>query len=269
MNAPAPTPHPKKEGAGVADGNGAKPRVAFFDFASCEGCQLTVVDCLQTHLDLLQAVDIVQFREAMSEREDDYLIAFVEGSVTRPSDEPRLQDIRKQAAIVVALGACAHLGGVNAVRHGWDLDAVRKTVYGDAGPTYETGEARPIGAVIPVDGVIPGCPIDREEFIRSVRGLLQGRLPHPPEYPVCVECKLRENDCLVLHGEVCLGSVTRAGCGAICPTFQTACEGCRGLTPDANLAGLRADLAARDLPTEPVEAALRLFLSRELAQQEA
>lgn len=253
----------------MADGNGAKPRVAFFDFASCEGCQLTVVDCLQTHLDLLQAVDIVQFREAMSEKEDDYLIAFIEGSVTRPSDEPRLQAIRRQAALVIALGACAHIGGVNSVRHGWDFDDVRRTVYGDDGKAYETGEARPIGSVISVDGVIPGCPIDREEFIRSVRGLLQGRLPRPPDFPVCVECKLRENACLVLQGEVCLGSVTRAGCGAICPTYQTACEGCRGLMPDANLAGLRTDLAARDLPTESVQAALRLFLGRELAQQEA
>jgi coenzyme F420-reducing hydrogenase gamma subunit len=253
----------------VADGNGAKPRVAFFDFASCEGCQLTVVDCLQTHLDLLQAVEIVQFREAMSEKEDDYLIAFIEGSVTRPSDEPQLQAIRRQAALVIALGACAHIGGVNSVRHGWDFDDVRRTVYGDDGRAYETGEARPIGSVISVDGVIPGCPIDRDEFIRSVRGLLQGRLPRPPDFPVCVECKLRENACLVLQGEVCLGSVTRAGCGAICPTYQTACEGCRGLMPDANLAGLRTDLAARDLPTESVQAALRLFLGRELAEQEA
>jgi coenzyme F420-reducing hydrogenase gamma subunit len=253
----------------MADGNGTKPRVAFFDFASCEGCQLTVVDCLQTHLDLLQAVDIVQFREAMSEKEDDYLIAFVEGSLTRPSDEARLQAIRKQAAIVVALGACAHLGGVNAVRHGWDFDAVRKTVYGEDGQRYETGEARPISAVIPIDGVIPGCPIDREEFIRTVRGLLQGRLPHLPEVSVCVECKLRENACLVLNGHVCLGSVTRAGCGAICPSYETACEGCRGLMSDANLAGLRNDLAAREFPRESVEAALQLFLSRELAQPEA
>jgi coenzyme F420-reducing hydrogenase gamma subunit len=253
----------------MAGGNGARPRVAFFDFASCEGCQLTVVDCLQTHLDLLQAVDIVQFREAMSERDDDYQIAFVEGSLTRPSDEPRLQAIRRQAALVIALGACAHIGGVNAVRHGWDFNDVRRTVYGEDGKTYETGEARPISAVIPIDGVIPGCPIDRDELIRTVRGLLQGRLPRPPDYPVCVECKLRENDCLVLQGEVCLGSVTRAGCAAICPTYQSACEGCRGLIPDANLAGLRADLAARGFPSELVEAALRLFLSRELALAEA
>jgi len=269
VNAPAPTHRPENGGGAVAEGNGAKPRVAFFDFASCEGCQLTVVDCLQTHLDLLQSVDIVEFREAMSERSDDYLVAFVEGSVTRPSDEARLQAIRQRAAIVIALGACAHIGGVNTVRHGLPFDDLRQTVYGEEGKRYETGEARPIGAVIPVDGAVPGCPIDRQEFIRIVRGLLQGRLPRLPEYPVCVECKLRENACLVLNGEVCLGSVTRAGCGAICPTYQTACEGCRGLMPDANLPGLRADLAARGLADQAVEAALRLFLTRELATQEA
>jgi coenzyme F420-reducing hydrogenase gamma subunit len=201
----------------------------------------------------------------MSEHEDDYLLAFVEGSVTRPSDEARLQAIRTQAGLVIALGACAHLGGVNAVRHGWDLDKVRRMVYGEDGQRYETGEARPIGAVIPVDGVIPGCPIDREEFIRTVRGLLQGRLPHPPDHPVCVECKLRETACLVLNGEVCLGSVTRAGCGAICPANQTACEGCRArltpIWPDCGRIWRRATSPAA------VDAAPCCSRSSELAQE--
>jgi coenzyme F420-reducing hydrogenase gamma subunit len=253
----------------VAGGNGSKPRAAFFDFASCEGCQLTVVDCLQTQLDLLSAVDIVQFREAMSERLDDYQIAFVEGGCTRPSDEERLKTIRAQAAIVIALGACAHIGGVNAVRYGRDPDEVRRTVYGNDGDIFETGEPRPIGAVIPVDGILPGCPIDRDEFIRAVRTLLQGRLPKLPEEPVCVECKLRENACLVLEGQVCLGSISRAGCGAICPTFGTGCEGCRGLVPEANLPALRQIFGERGIEPEAVEAALGLFLRRELALQEA
>lgn len=265
MRAPPAASLSGKGNPAVSGANGRRPRVAFFDFASCEGCQLTVVDCLQTHLELLEAVEIVQFREAMSEKEDDYQIAFVEGSLARPSDEARLQAIRTQAKHVISLGACAHLGGVNSVRHGWDLDQIRRTVYGDNGRRYETGEARPIGDVIPIDGAVPGCPIDREEFLRTVRGLLQGRLPRVPDEPVCVECKLRENACLVLQGEVCLGSVTRRGCGAICPSYETACEGCRGLTPDANLAGLRADLAAREIPAASVEAALQLFLTRELA----
>ncbi|MDQ1300392.1 MAG: sulfhydrogenase subunit delta [Chloroflexota bacterium] len=115
-----------------------KPKVAFFDFTSCEGCQLTVVDSLQTHVDLLDAVEIVQFREAMTEKGEDYLVAFVEGSISRESDEARLKQIRERAAVLVALGACAHLGGVNAIRNAMPLQDVREYVYGDKADWYET-----------------------------------------------------------------------------------------------------------------------------------
>ena len=134
-----------------------KPKIAFFDFTSCEGCQLTVVDSLQTHPELLQAVEIVQFREAMTEKGEDYLVAFIEGSCTRESDEARLRKIREQAAIVVALGACAHLGGVNALKYLQPLDDVRRYVYGDQAEVYETYDVRPIEAVIPVDFAIPAA----------------------------------------------------------------------------------------------------------------
>ena len=118
-----------------------KPKIAFFDFAGCEGCQLTVLDSLQTHTELLNAVEIVQFREAMSERNDDYQIALIEGSYTRPSDEVRLQAIRDQAQIVVALGACAHLGGVNAVRNVHRLEEIKSYVYGEKAEVYESASA--------------------------------------------------------------------------------------------------------------------------------
>jgi sulfhydrogenase subunit delta len=121
-----------------------KPKVAFFEFTSCEGCQLTVVDSLQTNVELLGAVEIVQFREAMSEKGQNYKIAFIEGSCTRPSDEAAIKRIREQAAIVVALGACAHLGGINAIRNYQELDDVRHYVYGDKADWYETYPARPI-----------------------------------------------------------------------------------------------------------------------------
>ena len=166
-----------------------KPKVAFFDFTSCEGCQLTVVDSLQTHLDLLDAVEIVQFREAMTEKSEDYLVAFVEGSISRESDEARLKQIRDQAAVLVALGACAHLGGVNTIRNAMPLEDVRQYVYGDKADWYETYPARPLSAVVKVDAFIPGCPIDREEFIEVVKALLAGRKPPIPDYPMCVECK--------------------------------------------------------------------------------
>lgn len=246
-----------------------KPKVAFFDFTSCEGCQLTVVDSLQTHLDLLDVVEIVQFREAMSERGEDYAIAFVEGSITRESDEARLKKIREQAAVLVALGACAHIGGVNAIKNLAPLEDVRKYVYGDKAEWYATYAARPLSAVVKVDAFIPGCPIDREEFIRVVKAALLGKKPPIPDYPLCVECKLKENVCVFHKGGFCLGPVTRAGCGAICPTYGDGCEGCRGAISNPNRDSMKNVLAEHGLTTEGVMARMTMFGSYQLQENKA
>lgn len=244
-----------------------KPKVAFFDFTSCEGCQLTVIDALQTHLGLLDLIEIVQFREAMSEKGEDYQIAFVEGSCTRESDEARLHAIRKQAAVVVALGACAHLGGVNAMKNRWPIEEVQTYVYGENGKTYyESYEARPISAVIEVDVTIPGCPIDRFEFVRIVQQLLQGRKPKLVDYPLCVECKLAENVCLNKLGKPCLGPVTQAGCGALCTTFGYGCEGCRGFAPEANFDFMRQILEQQGLSGEEIDALFTMYNYYQLKQ---
>lgn len=243
----------------------AKPKIAFFDFTSCEGCQLTVVDALQTHLGLLDLVEIVQFREAMSERGEDYQIAFIEGSCTRESDEPRLHAIRQQAAVVVALGACAHLGGVNSMKNRWSIENVQTYVYGKHGrELYESYPARPISAVIEVDYAIPGCPIDRFEFVRFVQKLLQGRKPKLPDYPLCVECKLAENACLNKLGQPCLGPVTLAGCNAICPSYGDGCEACRGFAPEANFAHMREILQGHGLPDVEIDAQFTMFNAYQL-----
>jgi len=236
-----------------------KPKIAFFDFSSCEGCQLTVVDSLQTHPELLQAVEIVQFREAMTEKGEDYLVAFVEGSCTRESDEARLKKIRQQAAVVVALGACAHLGGVNSLKALHPLDEVRKYVYGDKADWYETYDARPIDAVIPVDFAIPGCPIDRDEFLDVVKALLLGKKPPIPDYPLCVECKLKENVCLFTKGQVCMGPVTRAGCKAICPSYGQSCEACRGFISNPNDTSMRNLLEEHGLTPEALTSMYTMF----------
>jgi len=256
--------------------NNGRPKVAFFDFACCEGCQLTVIDALQTHLDLLDAVEIVQFREAMTPPSllpigggEDYLVAFIEGSCTRKSDEARLERIRAQAAIVVALGACAHLGGVNALKNLHPLEDVRRWVYGDKAGWYDTYAARPISAVIEVDAVIPGCPIDREEFIRVVKAVLLGKKPPIPDYPVCVECKLKENVCLLLLGKPCLGPVARAGCDAICPTYGDGCEGCRGLIPHPNENAMKDVLAEAGLTVEAVMSRLTMFNTYQVQERMA
>jgi coenzyme F420-reducing hydrogenase gamma subunit len=230
-----------------------KPKVAFFDFTSCEGCQLTVVDSLQTHPDLLDAVEIVQFREA----------------ITRPSDEERLKGIRDKAAVLVALGACAHLGGVNAIKNLSPLEDVRRYVYGDRAEWYATYAARPISAVVPVDAFIPGCPIDRHEFIEVVKALLLGKKPPIPDFPMCVECKLKENVCMFDKGGVCAGPVTRSGCGAICPTYGDGCEGCRGLISNPNRDSMQSVLAAHGLTVDDIMARMTIFGAYQLQALQA
>jgi sulfhydrogenase subunit delta len=246
----------------------SKPKVAFFDFTSCEGCQLTVVDALQTHPELLDAVDIVQWREAMTEKGEDYLIAFVEGSLARPADEERLRRIREQAGIVVALGACAHIGGINTIRNRQQLEKVRKYVYGDKWEWFDAYESRPISAAVKVDYFIPGCPIDRFEFLEVVKALLQGREPKIKDYPLCVECKLKENVCLYHVGKTCLGPIARAGCDAICPTYGDGCEGCRGLITNPNINAAEDVLKEHGLTVEQVMAKMDLFGTYQMMEME-
>lgn len=250
----------------AADMN-TKPRVAFFDFTSCEGCQLTVIDALQYHPELLDVIDIVEFREASSDRSEVYQIAFVEGSCSRASDEPRLHKIRATADIVVALGACAHLGGINAIRNRQDLQDVREYVYDGRAHWYETYPPRAISEVIDVDMVVPGCPISGAEFVRVVKGLLQGRLLEPPDYPLCIECKLKENVCVFQRGQVCLGPITRAGCDAICPAYGMGCEGCRGLIANPSMDAFYTVLREHGLSPEDVEMKLSLFLTNQMPER--
>ncbi len=246
----------------------SKPKVAFFDFTCCEGCQLTVLDSLQTHPELLDAVEIVQFLEAMSEKGEDYMIAFVEGSLARPADEERLRGIREKAAVLVALGACAHIGGVNAIRNRQPLQNVREYIYGEKWEWFDAYEARPLSAAVKVDYFIPGCPIDRNEFLAVVTALLQGREPKLPDYPMCVECKLKENVCLYDKGETCLGPITRAGCGAICPTYGDGCEGCRGLITNPNLNAAEDVLKEHGLTVKEIMAKMDLFGTYQMMEME-
>ncbi len=246
-----------------------KVRVGFFDFAGCEGCQLTVIDTLQLHPELIEILDIVSFREASSAMSDDFDLAFVEGSITRASDEDRLLAIRERAKVVIALGACACTGSVNALRNQASLETIRKQVYGDLAEHYEADHARPISEFIPIEGFIPGCPIDRGEFARAITSLLQGLPPEIPDYPLCVECRLKENACLLERGKPCLGPVVRAGCGALCPSHGVPCEGCRGFIPDANLPYLRKIFSEMMYSQDEIHRFLDIFLSHPLIDMQA
>lgn len=221
-----------------------KKRVAFFDFASCEGCQLQIANLEEDLIDVANLVEIVAFREIMTEDSDDYDIAIVEGSIARPMDEERLKKIRSNAKILIALGACAHLGGVQRLGNQWTPEENKAEVYAEADPKdisdsnrfFETPHHRALDEIVKVDYYIPGCPIDRNEFVKVLIALLQGKKPPIPDYPVCVECKKAENECLFLKGEFCMGPIARAGCGAICPSFGAACDACRGYVshPETN-----------------------------------
>src|SRR6056297_156980 len=237
----------------------SKPRVAFFDFTGCEGCQLQVVNLEADLLAVIEHVDVVSFREAMKEHRDDYDIAFVEGSITRRSDESRLKTIRENAGTLIALGSCAALGGINCLKNFFELDYVRETVYGEKATSYETYAARPLKAVVPVDYEIPGCPISRNEFIYVLKSLLLGKKPEIPNYPVCVECKLAGNVCAFERGMPCLGPITRAGCGAACIREGGACWGCRGLVDEPNTDSQREILAKYGLDLTDIFRKFRLY----------
>lgn len=235
-----------------------RPRVAFFELTSCEGCQLQVLNNEETLLDFLALVEIVRFREAMSGGTDDYEIAFVEGCVTRRDEAARLRRIRKRAKVLVALGSCACFGGVNRLKSRLGAhSAAARCVYGSR--PVVTDVVRPIDRVVPVDLRVFGCPIRKEELEKIVLHVAVGKTIEIPRYPVCMECKGKENLCLYDHGEACLGPITRAGCGAWCPGNRFGCWGCRGPAEDANVDSLLAILREKGFPEEAVLDRLECF----------
>ncbi|MBE9469758.1 MAG: NADH:ubiquinone oxidoreductase [Chloroflexi bacterium] len=236
-----------------------KPRLGFFDFTGCEGCQLEVINFEIELVELLELVDIVNFREAMTEKGEDYEIAFIDGAITTESDISRIKEIREQAKIVVAMGACASLGGVNCLKNFRPMEENLKIVYGDCAGYYNTIPARPVSAVVPVEYELPGCPMNRYEFLKLAKALLLGKKFELPNYPVCVECKMVGNVCVFDKGGFCLGPVTRAGCSAICVTTGRHCWGCRGLVDDPNVNSEKEILQKHGLTVDDILNQFRIF----------
>jgi len=240
-----------------------KPKIAFFDFSCCEGCQLQVLNLEEEILDLLGQVEIVQFREAMTEKGEDYQIAFIEGSIQREAGIERVKKIREKADVLVALGACACIAGVNGIRNTMDFKDVGETVYG-ADMKYFPDvlpKALAIDQVVKVDYYIPGCPINKYEFVSTVKALLSGVEPKLPDYPVCVECKLKGNVCLFDKGKFCMGPIIRAGCDAWCPTHNEGCAGCRGYVPDPNINSAKDVLERYGLTVEDIKKEFTHYLA--------
>lgn len=242
----------------------AKPKVAFFDFACCEGCQLCAIDLTPEQLlDLLAVVDIVEFREAMSEKSNQYDIAIVEGSITRESDIPRLKKIRETAKVLITLGACSTIAGINALKNFQRKADYQEDVYPTDPNKYETTVARAVHEIVAVDAFIPGCPIDTGEFVRVVKNLVLGKDPAIPTYPVCVECKKNENICVYEKGIQCLGPIIRAGCNARCPSNGGYCFGCRGVIPEPNVHSQQDIMQKYNLTFDQMMDKFKLFLQRD------
>jgi coenzyme F420-reducing hydrogenase gamma subunit len=239
-----------------------KPKVAFFDFACCEGCQLQVANLEEDVIGVAGLVDIVEFREVLTGKAPGYDIAFIEGSITRQEDEKRIKDIRNRAKILVAYGQCAVTGGVNRLKNLWkNLDDVKMCVYGENYnmPHLNTYPTKSIDEVVKVDLYIPGCPINRDELVRIVKELCLGKIPRIPNYPVCVECKLKENGCLFDEGIVCLGPLARAGCNAICPSNGSPCDACRGMVNNPNKNAMHEILKKYNFTVDEIKRKINLF----------
>lgn len=236
-----------------------KPKVAFFSFTSCEGCQLAVLEEEDHLLEILGAVDIVNFREASSRRQEDYEIAFIEGAISRESEIEELKEIRRKAKVVVAIGACSVLGGINCLKNLHGIEKPGQVVYGDHARWFDTIAARPIHTVVKVDHVLRGCPIDKREFLVFLKSILRGFAPPFREVSVCFECKMRETACLWDRSSACLGPVIRGGCAAICPAFGQPCDGCRGVVNEPNFEGLYHLFEERGYSRDLVRHKLMLF----------
>jgi sulfhydrogenase subunit delta len=228
-----------------------KPRVAVFKMASCDGCQLQLLDAEDALLELAGAIDIVNFAEASSHIEPGpYDVTLVEGSVSTPELEEQIKEIREQSAVLITIGACATSGGVQALRNLADTDEFVRAVYPTPAYVKTLEDSHPISDFVKVDLELTGCPVDRGQLLGAIASLLAGAVPRVSTVPVCIECKRRGYACVVVtKGEPCLGPVTRTGCGAICPGFTRGCYGCFGpaQTPnDVSLARMFAGLGLTD-----------------------
>jgi coenzyme F420-reducing hydrogenase gamma subunit len=235
--------------------------LAIWKFASCDGCQLSLLDCEDELLDIAGAVQIRHFLEATSAVvAGPYDVSLVEGSVTTPSDLERIKQVREQSRYLVAIGACATAGGIQALRNLAEVAEFRALVY--ARPEYVStlDTSTPVAAHVPVDLELHGCPIDRGQLLGTLTALLSGRRPDLPVHSVCFECKARGTPCLlVATGTPCLGPVTRSGCGALCPAFARGCFGCFGPAAGANTAALMPSLARTGMSDVDTERILRTF----------
>ena len=237
-----------------------RPRLAVWKFASCDGCQLSLLDCEDDLLALAGALHVANFPEASSAVEDGpYDLSLVEGSITTAQDAQRIRTVRQQSKHLVTIGACATAGGIQALRNFADVNDFIAAVY--ASPQYinTLATSTPISAHVPVDFELHGCPINKAQLIEVICAFLAGRKPAIASHSVCIECKQRGTVCVMVQGTPCLGPVTHAGCGAICPSFRRGCYGCYGPAESPNCAALAREWLALGASERDLRRVFRTF----------
>jgi coenzyme F420-reducing hydrogenase gamma subunit len=238
-----------------------RPRLGVFKFASCDGCQLTLLDCEDELLDVAGAIDIAYFLEATRRPlEGEFDLALVEGSVSSPEQLEQVRDVRRRSRHLVTIGACATAGGIQALRNWADADEYRRLVY--ARPEYvrTLATSTPVADHVPVDFELRGCPISKAQLLEVISAFLAGRRPQVPNHAVCVECKQAGVVCvLVARGVPCLGPVTHAGCGALCPKYDRGCYGCYGPAAGTNVPSLARHLVQLGVSRVTVDRLLHTF----------
>ena len=238
-----------------------KPKLAVFKFASCDGCQLSLLDCEDALLAIAGQIEIANFAEASrAVLSGPYDLTLVEGSITTAHDAERIRKVRAQSRFLVTIGACATAGGVQALRNFADVKDFASVVY--ARPDYvETlAQSTPIAAHVPVDFELRGCPIDKGQLLEVISSFLRGKRPSIPDHSLCVECKLAGVVCVtVSQGTPCLGPVTHTGCGVLCPRHDRGCYGCFGPVTGANTGALAQRLLDLGMRKDGVKRVFRTF----------
>jgi sulfhydrogenase subunit delta len=222
------------------DPRAVKKKLAVWKFASCDGCQLSLLDCEDELLQVADQLEISYFLEASSATvQGPYDVSLVEGSITTPHDAERIREVRASSRALITIGACATAGGIQALRNFADVQEFTRIVYAHPDYISTLATSTPISANVPVDFELHGCPINKSQLLEVISAHLYGRRPRVRPHSVCVECKRRGNVCvMVAHGTACLGPVTHAGCGALCPSYNRGCYGCYGPKETPNTGSL-------------------------------
>ncbi|MEM2886446.1 MAG: oxidoreductase [Candidatus Bathyarchaeia archaeon] len=236
-------------------------KIGLFKFSSCSGCQLSFLRLNEKLLDLVDKLDIAYWvMVSDNDVEDSYDVAFVEGSISTPEDIYSIKDVRARSKVLIAFGACASFGGLNSIRNYMVQKDVEKIVYGSSGAlSVKSIISYPIDFYVDVDIYLGGCPPSLSDILEVIKASILSFKPRLPDYPVCVECKLSENECLLVNGEPCMGPIIRAGCGALCPSLGRTCEGCYGPQADPNPNSLADKLREIGLSEDEILCRLRKY----------